>query len=64
MTSAIGSVPPTTPDLDALRGIPCSTCGTATGDDIVIQFDMFNQATAQCRACYIAMRERELEVGS
>lgn len=43
--------------------IPCSTCGKHA-QDIAIQYALDGTRTAQCRACYVAARERELAVRS
>lgn len=37
----------------------CSTCGLVTTDNTV-QYAFDGTRTAQCRACYVAMREREM----
>lgn len=54
-------------EYDALRvnapEIPdCSTCGKSAPETVAIQTDMFGGQTAQCRACYVASREREMAV--
>ena len=37
----------------------CSTCGTFD-PDIAVSTDFDGNRTAQCRACYVAAREREM----
>lgn len=39
---------------------PCGDCGQLSIDTAALKFDAEGNVTAQCRACYAAMREREL----
>ena len=43
---------------------PCGDCGQLSIDTAALKFDDEGNVTAQCRACYAAMRERELEAAS
>lgn len=38
----------------------CSTCGKPDPENITVQYGIEGTWTAQCRACYVAMREREM----
>lgn len=53
------------PDALAANIPPCGDCGKDAADTATLRFDAEGNVTAQCRACYEAMREREMAaVGS
>lgn len=42
----------------------CSTCGQPDPENITVQYGFDGTPTAQCRACYVAQREREMAVSA